>query len=267
MKVGLLGLIKVQHIRVGRKSHLKRRSSDASVSVGCQKQTFYELPGSHMNVVALRKHQRLVSLHIQAYISLFRDCFRYLAKCKNFAFVTMHLQVHFSRLECNFISQWSLVPFENVHEKRGGLLFPIARKKNLISVRSSAQFCYHFCIHLGPSPQISCRPLFCLTIPILINDQFVLPLRFRDFKNKGGNKMGLQMSQKISPDLVITSDRPRYYSLLLSQAKNFQISIRLRYILEVFVVTYLRFSQCSSLLRFLPVPAKRSQLFETLRGP
>ena len=77
MKVGLLGPIRAASSHSGgrRKSHLKRRSSGASVSVEGQKQTFYELPGFNLNVVALKKHQRLVSLYIQARISLFRDCF------------------------------------------------------------------------------------------------------------------------------------------------------------------------------------------------
>ena len=101
MKIGLLGIIKVQQlfgwdekepvqtspppsrffseggetsVHRLRKSHLKRRWSGTSVSVDGQKQTFYELPGSHMNVIALNKHQRLVSLH-----KLIQGLFSYLA--------------------------------------------------------------------------------------------------------------------------------------------------------------------------------------------
>lgn len=67
--------------------------------------------------------------------------------------------------------------------------------------------------------------------------------------------MGLQMSQNFPSDFVmITSERPHYFSLSLSQAKNVKISIRLRYI-RSFCSTYdfqsLCFSHFTQILRLL----------------
>ena len=94
-------------------------------------------------------------------------------------------------------------------------------QRNLISV-SSAAFFHHFCMHLGPSSQILCRPLFCLINLYRLQGSGTL-------KTRKATKWGFKC-HKISPDFVITNARPHYYSLSLSQAKNFQISIRLRYI-------------------------------------
>ena len=38
-----------------------------------------------------------------------------------------------------------LIPFETLYEKRGGLLWPIARKRNLIRLRSAAFFTIFVC--------------------------------------------------------------------------------------------------------------------------
>ena len=45
-----------------------------------------------------------------------------------------------------FSSHSGLIPSETLHEKRGGLLRPIARKRNLISVRLAAFFTIFVCI-------------------------------------------------------------------------------------------------------------------------
>ena len=42
-------------------------------------------------------------------------------------------------------SHSGLIPSETLHEKRGGLLRPIARKRNLISLRSAAFFTIFEC--------------------------------------------------------------------------------------------------------------------------
>ena len=55
-------------------------------------------------------------------------------------------------------SHSSLIPFETVYEKRGGLLWPIARKKNLknlISLRSAANVSMFIRKLIGPRLQIS----------------------------------------------------------------------------------------------------------------
>ena len=50
-----------------------------------------------------------------------------------------------------------------------------------------------------------------------INDQIISPPKFKDFKNKEGSYMGIQMSQNFPPDFVmIISERPNCYSLSLS---------------------------------------------------
>ena len=56
------------------------------------------------------------------------------------------------------LSHSSLIPFETVYEKRGGLLWPIARKKNLknlISLRSAAVVSIFIRTLIGPRLQIS----------------------------------------------------------------------------------------------------------------
>ena len=46
----------------------------------------------------------------------------------------------------NAVSSHSgLIPFETVYEKRGGLLWSIARKKNLVSLRLAALFTIFVC--------------------------------------------------------------------------------------------------------------------------
>ena len=127
-------------------------------------------------------------------------------------------------------------------KKEGGLLWQNARKKNLISVRLAA-FVYYFGMHLGPSPQILCRPLFCLTIPILMINLYRLQ-GSGTFKKRKANaiKWGFKC-HKISPQ--ISWLQMRVLIIIHFHFRRLKIS-RFPFvwdILEVFVVTYLRFSE------------------------
>ena len=91
-------------------------------------------------------------------------------------------------------SHSGFIPFETVYytKKRRGLLRPIARKKNLISVCSAAFFTM-FLFNLVHS--YKCRDNFIncfihifknLTVP-RIDHQFILPPSFKDIENKKGH--------------------------------------------------------------------------------
>ena len=114
-------------------------------------------------------------------------------------------------------------------KKREGLLWQIARKTAFVQRVFSCLF-LPFLYALGSKPTNFMSTIILLDNPD-INDQIISPPKFKDFKNKEGNYMGIQMSQNFPPDFVmIISERRHCYSLSLSQPKNFQICIRLRYI-------------------------------------
>ena len=103
------------------------------------------------------------------------------------------------------LSHCSLIPSETVYEKRRGLLWPIARKKNLISLRSVAFFtifvsnlvhAYKFHGNFKTAQQFFLKNL---TIPRLIVNLHILKVS-RTLKTR--KAMGLQMSQNFFPQIL-----------------------------------------------------------------
>ena len=105
------------------------------------------------------------------------------------------------------------------NEKRGGLLWPIARKRNLISLRSAAFFTI-FVKHVIWSTPTNFTVIFFLiflknlTIPRLsINVR--LSLVSRTLKRRKVIKWGFRY-HKFPPDFVFISERPHYSLALFS---------------------------------------------------
>ena len=121
----------------------------------------------------------------------------------------------------NAVSSHSgLIPSETAHEKRGGLLRPIARRKNLISLRS-ASFFTNFVSNLVHAYKFHGN----LKIAFLkkldnpeINHQFTCTLRASRFQGhwKQGRQWGFKCHKIFPSGFVFSSEHPHYSLALFS---------------------------------------------------
>ena len=112
----------------------------------------------------------------------------------------------------NAVSSHSgLIPSENLYEKRGGMLWPITTKKNLIRLRSAAFFSIFVCnlVHTykfhGYLKPLDCVFFFFFFLKLTIS--VCLLQVSRTLKTRKAINWGFKC-HKFSPDFVFTSERP-----------------------------------------------------------